>query len=60
MKPARVLGPAKTPTQTRENPYPGHGCGFRWVGVRVAWEYPRVTRDNPYIFLRLLIHQHVQ
>ena len=25
-----------------------HGCGFGWVGVWVAWEYPRVTRGNPY------------
>lgn len=42
-----TLGYLKTPTQTRENPYPGHGCGFWWVRVRVALEYTRVTRDNP-------------
>jgi hypothetical protein len=37
----------KTLTQTRKNPYPGYGCGFWWVRVWVALEYPRVTRDNP-------------
>ena len=48
--PARVLQPAKpakTPTRTHKNPYSCHGCGFWWVGVRVALEYPRVTCDNP-------------
>ena len=33
--------PAKT--HTHDN-----GCGFSWVGVWVAWEYPRVTCGNPY------------
>ena len=31
-----------------KTPTPCHGCGFGWVGVWVAWEYPRVTRGNPY------------
>ena len=36
----------KTPTLTRQNPYPPNGYRFSWVRVRVALEYPRVTHDN--------------
>ena len=28
-------------------PYPWGRCGFSWVWVQVALEYPRVTRDDP-------------
>jgi len=41
----------KTLTWTHWNPYPWGRCGFLWVWVWVALEYPRVTHDNPYLHL---------
>ena len=46
VEPAETRKTLQTPTLTRRNPYPWCGYGFAGVGVRVALENPRVTRDN--------------